>query len=735
VLWDALHIEHLGEHPIAFSFPWLPIGIDGSAAFHMGGSIDPLGAVLLFFVPLTATMIFIYSTGYMASGHYWTAHTDHGNSEYPFARPEDGSQSVAAHADAHGDAHDSSHGGGHGGGGHDDYVVDSTGRKLVRFDATVWKARFMAFISLFAGAMLILTIADNLLMLFVGWEIMGACSYLLIGFWNNRVYPDEPRRITPPLAAIKAFMTTRVADVFMLIGIAWLYSFTGTLNFREIFFNEETMNALANTMAFPSIAFLAGLPVASAIGLLLMTGTVGKSAQFPLHTWLPDAMEGPTPVSAMIHAATMVSAGVYMLLRMYPLLSLGAGEHSLSIPMTAMAAIGTFTALFAATIALAQRDVKKVLAYSTISQLGFMVAAIGIGAFIAAAFHLMTHAIFKALLFMGSGSIIHAVEHGEEHAHHHGHHFPLTFDAQDMFNMGGLWSRIPATAWTFLIGGLSLAGLPLVTAGFWSKDEILADAWAHQQIVFWVLLFTAFLTAFYTMRQIALTFFGEPRTHAADDATQNDLRMNLPLWFLAFFAIVIGWLGIPEGFPVIGHILNNPFHEFVAGALPEHPETLLFDWRPAAMGSLASIIGLSLGWLVYGRRPLAAGEVDPLQRALGPLYTLFQNKYYLDQLYERSFVAFSVWFSETIAYRFFDQTIINGILHAVARATEWLAFRNKDFDTYIVNGAGDELPRRIGILGESFKYVQSGRVQQYLAVAAAGLLMLAGVFVWALFLR
>jgi NADH-quinone oxidoreductase subunit L len=704
VLIAALLMPHLGEEPIQASFLWLPLG--EASGFRMGTLVDPLGAVMLFFVPLTASMIFIYSTGYMASGSYWT--------------------------EVKGEAHGAE---AHGSDDHAEIEVDSAGRKVTRFDATRWKARFMAFIGLFAGAMLLLSVADNLLMLFIGWEIMGLCSYLLIGFWHNRIYPNQPKRITPVGASIKAFMTTRVGDVFMLLGIAWLYSFTGTLSFRDILYNPETLNAL-NTPAFPNIPALYSISVAEAVGVLLFIGTIGKSAQFPLHTWLPDAMEGPTPVSAMIHAATMVSAGVYLIIRMFPLMTVGWDGHHLTLPMQAMTVVGAFTALFAATIATAQRDIKKVLAYSTISQLGYMVAAVGIGAYVAAAFHLMTHAIFKALLFMGSGSVIHAVEHGEEHAHQHGHHFPPDFDAQDMFNMGGLWKKIPVTAWTFLIGGLALSGFPLVTAGFWSKDEILADAWAHQPIVFWVLAAAAFLTAFYTMRQIGLTFAGQPRTHAAEEATQRDWRMNLPLVILAVFAIFTGYVGVHEEFPVLGHLLGgNFFHRFVGSTLLVEPETLPFNWTPVLLSVGIALSGLLVGWLVYVVRPLKAGQADPLARLLGPIYTLLENKYYFDELYDLIFVRPARWFAEKIVYLLLDRGVIDGFLHFVARTFEWLAFRNKDFDTYIVNGAGDGVAEGIGSLGDSFKYVQSGRVQQYLAVVAVGVLMLAGVFAWALFLR
>jgi NADH-quinone oxidoreductase subunit L len=700
VLVNALLTPHLGEHPIEASFVWLPLGGSAETSLRMGALIDPLGALMMFFVPLTATMIFIYSTGYMASGHYWTE-----------IKVRDGDPAPRG------------------------AVKDEAGRYLVKYDATQWKARFMAFIALFAGGMLLLSVADNLLLLFMGWEIMGFCSYALIGFWHNRVYPNQPKRITPMGAGIKAFMTTRAADVIMLLGIVWLYSFTGTLSFREILYNEAMLHALESP-AFPNLAWLSGLSVAGAIGVLLFAGTVGKSAQFPLHTWLPDAMEGPTPVSAMIHAATMVSAGVYMIIRMFPLMSVGWQGHDLTIPMQVMAFGGAFTALFAATIAMAQRDVKKVLAYSTISQLGYMVAAVGIGAYVAAAFHLMTHAIFKALLFMGSGSVIHAVEHGEEHAHHHGHHFPIDFDAQDMFNMGGLWKRIPVTAWTFLAGGLALSGFPLITAGFWSKDEILADAFAHAPVVFVALAAAAFLTAFYTMRQIGLTFAGEPRTHAAGEATQTDWRMNLPLVVLAVFAIIAGWIGIPEGFMGLDSVFRaNFFHDFIGGTLLEHPGTLAFDWTPLILSVVIALSGLLVGWLVYVRKPLAVGQEDPLKKLLGPIYTLLENKYYFDELYDLIFVRPSIWLAEKVVSEVIDREIIDGILHFVARSMEWLGFRNKDFDTYIINGGSDQLVDEIGGLSDAFKYVQTGRVQQYLAVAVAGLVMLTGVFVWTLFIR
>jgi NADH-quinone oxidoreductase subunit L len=440
--------KEIGPDPLGGSLAWLPI--DGlSKWFTMGTMIDPLTMGMLFFAPLAIFCIVFYSIGYMGYG------TDHEDPYY---------------------------------------------------------SRFFAFLALFAAGMHTLVVADNLLLLFVGWEVMGLCSYLLIGFWYAKEYED-PTRITPREAAVKAFITTRIGDVLMLLGIAYLYTQTGTLSFSAILRDEAVLSQLAVALV-PGL----GISVAGFIGLLLFAGTVGKSAQFPLHVWLPDAMEGPTPVSAMIHSAAMVSAGVYMVIRMFPLLSAG-WEHGgpPTAPMLAMGLIGAFSAFFASTIALAQNDIKRVLAYSTIAQLGYMVAALGVGAYVAAAFHLINHAFFKALLFLGSGSVIHGMEHGAHHVHDH------HTDPQDMLNMGGLKDKMPWTFWTFLIGGMALSGLPLITAGFWSKDEILAEAYyalTHGgglmaglgAWVFILLAVSAALTAFYTMRQIGLTFIGKPRT-------------------------------------------------------------------------------------------------------------------------------------------------------------------------------------------------------------------------------
>jgi NADH-quinone oxidoreductase subunit L len=660
VIFRAIQVEHLGEHPITASIPWLATG---DTTFNIGIYVDPLTVATLFFVAWTVLMIFIYSVGYHNYGQ------PKGDHDLPGLPPHGATES-----DAHGHKH----------------VVPSIEPMY---------SRFFAFIALFAFGMYLLVTTDNLLTLFIGWEIMGLCSYLLIGFW----YAKPSARA----AMVKAFMTTRIGDVFLLLGIAYLYSATGTLSYQEVFRNPEVLETLATT----SSGFL-GLSAAGLIGILIFIGVVGKSAQWPLHVWLPDAMEGPTPVSAMIHAATMVSAGIYLVLRSYPLLSAGAEHGAMTAPMIVMAVIGGFTAIFAATIAVAQNDIKRVLAYSTISQLGYMIAAIGVGGFVAAAFHLVTHAFFKALLFLGSGSVIHGMEHGVFHTGNH-------VDPQNMMNMGGLRKKMPITFWTFLIGGLALSGFPLVTSGFWSKDEILAEAWAvGNWPVFIVLAFGALLTAFYTMRQISLTFLGAPRSEAAQHAKETPWTMTLPLILLGIFAVAAGWIGIPEYFS--GGFLPNYFHEFVGGTLLEHPESLPFSVVPLLTSLVVSLGGLTLGYLLYRR--ITAGERDPLEKSLGSVYTVLKNKYYFDELYDRAFVRPSYWVAETFTYMIVDRRIIDGFLHLVAHVSGVLGnfFRNY-IDKPIINGFGDLVGEGTKRLGRTFRFVQSGKIQQYMIVALVSL--------------
>jgi len=657
VFFRALAVDHLGEHPFESSIPWLPTG---DTWFRIGVLIDPLTAVVLFFVSITIFMIFVYSVGYH---NYGQPEGDHDHKGYP----------------PHG------------------ATIEENGHKHVVPSVEPMYSRFFAFLALFAFGMYVLVVSDNLLTMFVGWEIMGLCSYLLIGFW----YAKPSARN----AAVKAFMTTRIGDVFMLLGIAYLYSVTGTLTFHEIF-TEETLHSLvANTTYF-------GMTVSGFIALLLFIGTVGKSAQWPLHVWLPDAMEGPTPVSAMIHAATMVSAGVYAVIRMFPLLTADWVEGApLTTTMSIVAFIGAFTALFAATIAVSQNDIKRVLAYSTISQLGYMIAALGIGAYVAAAFHLVTHAFFKALLFLGSGSVIHGMEHGVLHTGNH------EVDPQDMFNMGGLRKKMPITFWTFLIGGFALSGFPLITAGFWSKDEILADAFGHgHTVVFWTLAAAAFLTAFYTMRQITLTFLGEPRTEEAKHAHETPWTMTAPLVILSVFAVTYGWVGIPEHFPGLGGLFPNWFHEFVGSTLAEHPASLEFMWQPLGVSLLVALGGLTVGWLAY--RNVKSVNEDKLQIGI------LKNKYYFDELYDFLFVKPAYWFAETFVYKWMDKGLIDGILHLFGPATQGLgSFVRNKFDLPIINRLfGDGSADATYWVGGKMRAIQTGRIQQYLML---GLLIFA----------
>ena len=663
LFFSLLGREKLAEHPLASSINWIPTAGDW---LKIGVQIDPLSMVTLFFAAWTILMIFLYSVGYHNFGQ------PKGDHDRPGLPP------------------------------HGATVEDNHGHKHLVPSIEPMYARFFAFISLFAFGMFTLVVTDNLLTLYMGWEIMGLCSYLLIGFWYGKKSARD--------AGVKAFLTTRIGDVFMLLGLVALYTQTGTLNYQAILANKEVLNALAG-----SPSSILGLSWAGLIGLLLFIGTVGKSAQFPLHVWLPDAMEGPTPVSAMIHAATMVSAGVYLVIRFFPLISAGwvPGEP-LNPTMMTLAAIGAFTALFAATIAVAQNDVKRVLAYSTISQLGYMIAALGIGAYTAAAFHLVTHAFFKALLFLASGSVIHGMEHGMMHTGEH-------VDPQDMMNMGGLRKKMPITFWTFLIGGLALSGFPIVTAGFWSKDEILSEAFLSGKIVvFVVLALAALLTAFYTMRQISLTFLGKPRTKAAEHAQETGWTMTLPLCVLAIFAVAAGWVGVPENFPLLGGVLPHWFQDYVGSMLHVlHPEEHAAEHHsllPLLTSLLVALGGLALGWVVY--RKMKKGSPDPLAVSLGKVHVILKNKYYLDELYHLILIRPAYWLAETFSYRWIDRGLLDGILHSLANFFLSLGRVVRNFfDLPVVNGLGDTLSEGARYFGRDLKIIQTGRVQQYLMIS------------------
>ncbi|MEI8131474.1 MAG: NADH-quinone oxidoreductase subunit L [Leptolinea sp.] len=671
VFWRAIHTTGLAESALGSAYNWLPTGVEW---LQIGVRIDPLSAVTLFFVAWTILAIFIYSIGYQNYGAPIGVH------DQPGLPP------------------------------HGAMVTSAQGKVVHVPSIEPLYSRFFAFISLFAFAMYVLVISDNLLTFYIGWEIMGLCSYLLIGFW----YAKESARN----AAVKAFLTTRVGDVFMLLGLAALYSATGSLRY-EVIFSPAVIERLASIPTG-----ILGLSLAGLAGLLLFIGTIGKSAQFPLHIWLPDAMEGPTPVSAMIHAATMVSAGVYLSIRAFPLISAGwVPGNPLTTPMFILALIGTFTAFFAACIAVVQNDIKRVLAYSTISQLGFMIAALGVGSYVGAVFHLFTHAFFKALLFLGSGSVIHGMEHGALYSGEH-------VDVQDMWNMGGLRSKMPITFLSFVVGGLSLAGFPLVTAGFWSKDEILSGAFSGGfWIVFIVLAVTALITAFYTARQITLTFLGNQRSEAAIHAHESSKTMVYPLVLLAIFATAAGWFGIPAGFPVLGGQAGGWFQTFLSSMNPlEGQAGESHSLVPLFVSLVVSLGGLALGYQVY--KEIKADQVDPVKKALGPLYSLLQNKFYIDEIYTAVFIRPAVWVAEQFTAFWMDKKVIDGVLHAVGAITPLFGgiLRN-GFDKPVISDSGDALGASLNEISKSLRKVQTGRVQQYM-IMTIWVMLISGMVVY-----
>jgi NADH-quinone oxidoreductase subunit L len=522
--------------------------------------------------------------------------------------------------------------------------------------------RFFAYLNLFMFSMLLLILGDNFLMLYVGWEAVGLCSYALIGFWYKK--PSAAG------AAKKAFVVNRIGDLGFGLGVAMIWVNLGTLSFHEVFERIGTLDEGTITI----------------IALLLFAGAVGKSAQFPLHVWLPDAMEGPTPVSALIHAATMVNAGVYMVARANPIFA------EAPTAMWVVAIIGTFTAIFAAAIALTQNDIKKVLAYSTVSQLAYMFMALGVGAWVAAIFHLVSHGFFKGLLFMGSGSVIHGA--GGE---------------QDMRFMGNLRARMRWTYITMVIGSLALAGIPIF-AGFFSKDEILAETFNRGYLVFYLVgVVVAFMTAFYTFRMIFMTFWGEWRG-AADawhHVHESAMTMVAPLMILSVPTVLVGLLlGIPPEGGLIHGWLEEVFHGAEgahAGVLPgsiadgEHHGFELFG-----LGGLLLLIGASVAaagiWLAYRWYVQRAGSaerfVERLPLGLGPgMYRASLNKYYVDDLYGLVFARGGVLLSNALWW--FDAKVIDGAVNGAG----WLA----------------------STIGGGLRKIQTGRVENYGLGMAAGL--------------
>ncbi len=471
--------------------------------------------------------------------------------------------------------------------------------------------RFFAYLNLFMFFMLTLVLAANYLLLFVGWEGVGLCSYLLIGFWFHKKSATN--------AGNKAFIVNRIGDFGFLLALLLIVVNFGTPDFAIVF---QAVHAKPETLL-------------TTIALLLLVGAVGKSAQFPLYVWLPDAMEGPTPVSALIHAATMVTAGVYMVARSFPIYL--RAPQALEV----VAYIGLFTAAFAATIGLAQNDIKKVFAYSTVSQLGYMFLGLGTGAFSAGIYHLMTHAFFKALLFLGAGSVIHALS-GE----------------QDMRNMGGLRKKIPVTFWTLLLASVAIAGVPPF-AGFFSKDAILVAAYHHAPWMYWAGTITAGLTAFYVFRAMFMTFFGEYRGH--EHPHESPAVMTIPLSVLAFLSVVGGFINIP--------VWLEKF--FPAAEVPE-------DFSLVLISVVAGVAGIGLAYAMYIVKP---GLADSISSSLGGLYRLVYNKYYVDEIYAATVVKPIVSGSRVVLWRGVDAGLIDGAVNGVGSRSQGLGSLLKCFQS------------------------------------------------------
>ena len=554
--------------------------------------------------------------------------------------------------------------------------------------------RFFCFLSLFAGAMLGVVIANSLLLLFMCWELVGLTSYLLIGFWYQKP--------SAAAAAKKAFLTTRVGDIFFFLGIVWLFAQTGTLLFYNHGGGSMEPLALGGLLAAPAAL---GLSAATAIALLIFAGAVGKSGQLPLHVWLPDAMEGPTPVSALIHAATMVAAGVYLVARVFPLMEAGVTPGGTTTALTVITWVGASTAVFAALIAVAQNDIKRILAYSTVSQLGYMMAGIGLGGVAVGMFHLITHAFFKALLFMGAGSVIHGCH-----------------EEQDVRRMGGLKADMPLTFVTYAIGMLALSGVPILFSGFWSKDAILESAhkWHAGQGPYFLLVFGALLTAFYMTRQVSYVFFGTWRGHGHPH--ESPKVMTMPLAILAFFAMALGLVGTPAWPWFRSFLTDRP----AAFAFSGFGEPGLFALM--ATSTLVVFLGLGLGWVLYGNKSPRAEEPDALEKSMPWIWRALSNRLYVDELYGATVIAFYGWFARVADW--IDRRIWGGIVALVIWCFGLWARFNRFFDNQWVNGAFDKGCEELYVGGGLLARVQNGRVQTYLRLLALAVVVLAAILIW-----
>jgi NADH-quinone oxidoreductase subunit L len=567
----------------------------------------------------------------------------------------------------------------------------------VRFKNDVGRyRRFFVFLNLFIAMMMILVSASSYMMLFVGWEGVGLCSFLLIGFWYEMDTLGRPS-FANSNAAKKAFIVNRVGDFGFLMAVFMMFWQFGSTDFNLVFEKVGT--------AEPWVIMW--------ITMFLLVGVAGKSAQIPLYVWLPDAMAGPTPVSALIHAATMVTAGVYLITRSAPIYMLSPDAQNI------VATLGAVTALFAASIAVGQYDIKKVLAYSTISQLGFMVAAVGMGAFGAGMFHLITHAFFKALLFLSAGSVILGMERGHHHlAHGHDEHEAEVFDPGDMRNMGGLRKRMPVTFWLYMAGTVALAGIwPF--AGFWSKDEILANAFSKFPLVYWLLTIAAFLTAFYMGRQIWMVFFGEPRHAVAEHAEESPLIMTVPLMVLAALSVLGGLLNVP------GETLSSWLERTVKFVPVE------FNMGVALISTGLALLAILLSWWLYLRKPIATGQPDPLKGMLGPVFAGMEHRWFVDEAYQFVFVdpynGLSHFLAQTIDMDFWHDWFHNSVIaKGFVGLTRFLA---NPVDLGVVDKVSKVLADAVQASANSLRKLQNGFVRSYALAVMLGVVAILGYLI------
>jgi len=546
--------------------------------------------------------------------------------------------------------------------------------------------RFFAYLSFFSGAMLGLVIANSLLLLFIFWELVGLASYLLIGFWIERP--------SAAAAAKKAFITTRIGDMGFFLGMLWLYNRSSTLLFYDG--GSGCLEGAGLAMLGASATFIA---------LLIFCGAVGKSGQFPLHVWLPDAMEGPTPVSALIHAATMVAAGVFLVARVYPLFSLGA-INGVTSSLTVVVWIGVTTALMAALIAIAQADIKRILAYSTVSQLGLMMVSLGVGGVAAGIMHLLAHGFFKALLFLGAGSVIHGC---------HGEH--------DIRKMGGLRRLMPITFATYAIGMMALSGVPLVFSGGWTKEEILhATAhWPRSHAPYYLILAGVILTALYMTRQMIYVFFGQTRS-SSENAHESPRVMTMPLIVLALCGIFFSVVLTPAWPWLHGYLTGEPVHFEIARLI-----------QPMLVVSLALVsAGVGLGFWMYRKAGVQdrnrPAEIDPLEYAQPALFRFLANKMWIDELYGRTVIGFS-WMAARLS-DWMDRYFWDGLVRGFGAMGQIFGIFTTSVDERGINAGVDKTTACARGLGRLMSAAHSGQIQTYLGAVAIGMLALLLLYAW-----